>query len=1358
MLYNSDFLRELDQCKEKTLYAKIVSLTMDEDPIEQVEGRITTGSVNIDGTSAVRRTCSLTMISQDVNINDYYWGLNTKFRLEIGVENKVDKRYPDIIWFKMGTYIITSFNTSLSTNSYTISLQGKDKMCLLNGEVGGVINATTDFGTYDYTDTATGMTTNYKYPIKKIIWDAVHAYANEPFHNIVINDVDDLGLELLDYKYDTPMYLFRNPSSDEYSGEVQIGSQDAKPNYTSQSGSETISLEDSNFIFDNLTSSMIGYDQEPTHIWRTSPGGGRVEYVVAKIEYGHTAGYRTCDLVYAGDLIANIGESVTSVLDKIKNMLGEFEYFYNLDGQFVFQRKKSLVNTVWTPQRRDGDNELYIESLALASNSMYNFNGTVLLSSFNNNPNLLNLRNDYTVWGKKKGITGQEYPIHMRYAIDNKPEIYADFNGEAWTVFSHGEITTQNEGRKVIDRRAAIYEAWENFERDLKYYPESMWKLKEGTSDPEYYIDPEEQFWSMSDWARYYEILFREPPGNNHPQDEMKNYCSNYIGNKAVEAIYNVYGGYILRGINRSQDTITADEGYPTGQSCTVVLFCKDENNKDIVYYNAHWGCVHTYKEWLDIEYYVNGGYPITNDKGEKIDETLPFDSRYFNNYWSRNIHTNNITYVDSICTKDNLDYLRMNHGLYRAYVYCYNPKIPDDLREKQMQEIENEIDFIDEYDDGTEEGNHYHYDMDWRELIYRMAIDYRRHNHDDNFETTLARNNRQWFLYQTGITGYEQYYTDMEGFWRELYNPQITEAEKEQVKRLDYKSYAQIEDKTDLSHIYIQGVYKPVGQKVKAVAEEAKVSSKQYRQDLSTKKWYLYEPDTEYWISETNGFSFTGHSPGSQVQDFVQLAAEGKLYTRTYPSIQNLYVYKNGSGFNQEMYSYMDTLKYANDTQKHYLKNVNTLDPQNPTFSEILETPLLSSSQKVGSYVLTEDGATGYNVVNDKMDQATANLDELDNLNILALSKHKAGLICPKILVSNFTPWTDELVREAPTVLGLRPTTYLLSEFVTDFNDFVDQYNSAPTTEHKNRIITDQYKLLQGVLAAANKAYQKIQIEVNKTSGTLDYELYSAQLTRSKLTLANLENNTFFVYDDSTMYKMSDVVKNTKLRALYTTGGAIKDELIKFTLDNDGNKTVNSIKKSLYYYIESSDYYDENAEERQRFWRKEVFEAPHSLIFWFDFLTGDGELRQFTTQAIGDRPKAINDTNVKSIYYRDTPKVIFTTPEKLASEEKKPGYNYLSMDPQYEGMFSISTQGIDAKNRIDELLYQYSYCTEQISITAIPIYYLDVNKRISVFDKETNIGGEYVVSRIAFSLAYNGTMQITATKAPENSVTEREE
>jgi hypothetical protein len=61
-----------------------------------------------------------------------------------------------------------------------------------------------------------------------------------------------------------------------------------------------------------------------------------IDYAIAKISYGQTAGYRLTDLVFAGDLIANVGESVVSVLDKIKNMLTEFEYFYNLDGQFVF--------------------------------------------------------------------------------------------------------------------------------------------------------------------------------------------------------------------------------------------------------------------------------------------------------------------------------------------------------------------------------------------------------------------------------------------------------------------------------------------------------------------------------------------------------------------------------------------------------------------------------------------------------------------------------------------------------------------------------------------------------------------------------------------------------------------------------------------------------------------------------------------------------------------------------------------------------------------------------------------------------------------------------------------------------------
>jgi hypothetical protein len=110
----------------------------------------------------------------------------------------------------MGTYLITSFNANLTTNNFTISIQGKDKMALLNGDISGTINATTDFGTYDFYDSDTNTTINQKLTLKNIIRDGVHTYANEPFHNIIINDLDSTGLELLEYKGDTPIYLIKD--------------------------------------------------------------------------------------------------------------------------------------------------------------------------------------------------------------------------------------------------------------------------------------------------------------------------------------------------------------------------------------------------------------------------------------------------------------------------------------------------------------------------------------------------------------------------------------------------------------------------------------------------------------------------------------------------------------------------------------------------------------------------------------------------------------------------------------------------------------------------------------------------------------------------------------------------------------------------------------------------------------------------------------------------------------------------------------------------------------------------------------------------------------------------------------------
>lgn len=449
MLYDKDFLLKLDKSKNKTIYARITALKFNESPIETIEGRVTGGSINLDGASAMRRTCSLTMVAQDFNYNNYYWGLNTKFKLEIGVENLVDPVMPDIIWFNQGIYLITGFNTSRNTNNFTISINGKDKMCLLNGEVSGSLESSVDFGVIEE-ETADGVWAIRKVPIVDIIRNAVHTYAGEPYWNIIINDLDTYALELLEYRYDTPMYLHRSVDNNIFDNAL-IENRDRKI-YKAISENEdgTYEFETDHCRLEDVPASHLDLMVDGmTGVAKPLPvkiDTDDTPVILAKVEYGQTAGYRTTELTYAGDLIANVGESITSVLDKIKNMLVEFEYFYNTEGQFIFQKKKSFVNTMWSPTSTDEyGNQAVTESLMLASSSAYTFSGSELITAFNNNPSLLNMRNDYSIWGERKGVSGAAIPVHMRYAIDNKPTEYTSIEVD------YGYYEVDENGEKVLD-------------------------------------------------------------------------------------------------------------------------------------------------------------------------------------------------------------------------------------------------------------------------------------------------------------------------------------------------------------------------------------------------------------------------------------------------------------------------------------------------------------------------------------------------------------------------------------------------------------------------------------------------------------------------------------------------------------------------------------------------------------------------------------------------------------------------------------------------------------------------------------------------------------------------------------------
>jgi hypothetical protein len=166
----------------------------------------------------------------------------------------------------------------------------------------------------------------------------VHQYAGEPLHNIIIKDIEDYGLELLEYRYDVPAYLYREADANAavfmniiidgntpclaYKTKDDVDINNPIANITKFSD---LSSDELDMLVDTLSSSNT-----PAYIKADSIDNKL--YHIAKIEYGQTVGYRKTDLTYPGDLIANVGETVTSILDKIKNMLGDFEYFYNLDG------------------------------------------------------------------------------------------------------------------------------------------------------------------------------------------------------------------------------------------------------------------------------------------------------------------------------------------------------------------------------------------------------------------------------------------------------------------------------------------------------------------------------------------------------------------------------------------------------------------------------------------------------------------------------------------------------------------------------------------------------------------------------------------------------------------------------------------------------------------------------------------------------------------------------------------------------------------------------------------------------------------------------------------------------------------
>ena len=463
--YSEDFLKKLNKTRLKTHYAKITLLDFNEIPITEIQGKITSGTINVNSSSAIRRTLSLSMLVDDsianiTNIENQI-SINKKVKVAIGLKNPFSEyieEYGETVWFSQGVFVLSSANSSRSTSGWSLSITAKDKMSLLDGSAGGTFPAPTVLSD-KYIYLADGSV-KIEYPVlRQIIYEAVNHYGNEDPSNIFINDLDDTIKMLVKYDGFQPIYYIQRDN---------------------KNGIYTFN----------------------------KPSSGKYK----TIQTGEDVGYKLTDFTYPGELVLNPGETVVTLLDKIVNILGNYEYFYDIDGHFIFQEIKNYVNKQSPLDRLDTDNNDYLPNFAASdyvrlydtSRAVYQLSDLDTAAAITQTPRYDNIKNDFYVWGERSN----NHPIHYHLAIDAKPVPYYCLHNMDSIINDEGEIISYSFDDPFISKHELPALSLDEYEWREELYRKALY-LKTTTGfgyGNNYYYEELIGFWrelydpSNSEW------------------------------------------------------------------------------------------------------------------------------------------------------------------------------------------------------------------------------------------------------------------------------------------------------------------------------------------------------------------------------------------------------------------------------------------------------------------------------------------------------------------------------------------------------------------------------------------------------------------------------------------------------------------------------------------------------------------------------------------------------------------------------------------------------------------------------------------------------------------------------------------
>ena len=393
-------------------------LDINERPIGRVEGEVISGSISIDGDSAVRRTLNLNFLTTDKN----YKILETSNSISINKKIKVYVKIKDLDNYKenkeefcCGTYVMSKCSSSASIQGQQITVTAQDKMCLHNGEIAGALEYTTRIDSEYITPSYNNYITNLQNTYNSLVSDLNN---KSIYITTILSNLNSIYIEvegensLLESTVVTLMTL---------SNKILVTSNDEVEDLL-QELSESISSLYVNSKMKKLTIyEIIKY--AAISLAGELPGKVIINDVPDKVKTpillqdGETIGYKMIKYIYPEELTLTTGQPVSVIYEQCKQALGgNFEYFYDVEGNFIFQEIKNYLNNTIPP----------LEDLK-TSNYKYSFDKTPIQfdfsqheisTSYNSTPNWNNIKNDFYVWG-----TNEEQLIGYHIVIDDKPSI-----------------------------------------------------------------------------------------------------------------------------------------------------------------------------------------------------------------------------------------------------------------------------------------------------------------------------------------------------------------------------------------------------------------------------------------------------------------------------------------------------------------------------------------------------------------------------------------------------------------------------------------------------------------------------------------------------------------------------------------------------------------------------------------------------------------------------------------------------------------------------------------------------------------------------------------------------------------------